>query len=167
MQSRKLLSWYQIVGGAAGIIAIDWAYPSLFAQAEAGARAALTLTMLAASLPFALTVVSGILLDRRKRGATTIGLVLQALQVPIVSLSGSSWVFLAGPYLGPLWRGGRMTLAFGISAKIEMGATGADATTMIGVNLVPLAVAWLILRLARRGLELGNTQIRTEPLADA
>ena len=58
MQSRKLLSWYQIVGGAAGIIAIDWAYPSLFAQAEAGARAALTLTMLAASLPFALTVVS-------------------------------------------------------------------------------------------------------------
>jgi hypothetical protein len=108
-------------------------------------RVEVALVFLLIAAVFGVLIAAGILILRRHhRGIIVFGIV-QLAQIPI--LGPSKWFFCAGPYLAPVWTSDGSKLLYGIKATFSASWHSSDPVSIIGVNLVPLVILWLLYRL--------------------
>jgi hypothetical protein len=99
-----------------------------------------------ATLPFALLVTGGWALLNYRRSGLFLSLGLQGAQLVAWSLGGSVWKFSAGLYCSLGVVNEKLSFFAGWDTSFLVGYEAADQPTAVVVNVVPLVVAFLLLR---------------------
>jgi hypothetical protein len=135
-----------LAGGAGMIITLLVAH-GVLSEIPEGARLGMVLLFLAMMGLFALVAWAGVLLSMRSPWGPTVATVLQLLQVPTVRVGSWLWTFYAGGYLVPYWQSEHtIGYVFGVRASFALSWGGAEEPTIIGINLIPFVILWLLRR---------------------
>ena len=88
----------------------------------------------------------GLALFSRAPIAIVLAALCQILQIPVFLIGPFQWTFFAGAYVVPYWQLGEGVAGMiGLKAKIDL-SWGATDPTLLGINLAPLVILWLLLR---------------------
>ncbi len=135
----RVIGWYEVLAGVVG--GVTFALLSLqHREALPGER------FWIATLPFALLVTGGWALLNHKRSGLYLSLVLQTAQIVAWSLRGSVWKFSTGLYCSLGVVNGKFSLFAGWDTSFLVGYKASDQPAAVLVNVVPLVVALLLLR---------------------
>lgn len=140
-----LLAYYQIVGGAIGIIFLIWLIATTFPVQ--GLNSALFLLM---AIFFSLSICSGwLLLQKRTEAGLTLSKINQLLQVFGVAFGGFAFEYVAGIMLSPgidLENGTNFTFNFSFS-KLEIFLHSKKDFARVEFNLVAIFLVYYIQKL--------------------
>lgn len=144
---RDWLAWYHLLAGAIGMVVTIIVAPAVVERMPADGRVTVQLLFLSMAALFAGVAVVGVALFYRARSAPLLATVCQALQVPVFIARSFQWTFFAGAYTVPYWqRGAGFSADIGLKANLQLSWAAATDPTLIGVNVVPFVIIWLLLR---------------------
>ena len=142
-----ILGWYQIIGGAIGLVLIlALALPSTTLNVPN------ILLIVVMSAFFIYSVVCGILCLRLHSGATVHSLINQFLQLISITISGFAFMYVSGVYLTigvDLSKSFEIVFGFGISG-INIAINQESNDTVINLNLVALCLIYWIDKLRKK-----------------
>lgn len=130
---RGAVGVYEVVSGGAGLIAVAVQGDPFIA-------------VLPLTLPFFALILAGIGLLTGTRGSTVFSTVLQALQIPIVSMLGVAWRFVAGFGAGFAFTPTSTRVFFAAETTFAASWEASQMQATIGLNLFPILVIWVLLR---------------------
>lgn len=135
-----LIGWYEVFGGLIGCVT--------FVLLGLQHRAALPGERFwVATLPFALLVTGGWALLHHRQSSLFLSLGLQGAQIVAWSLGGSVWKFSAGLYCSIGVVDEKLSFFAGWDTSFLVGYTPGGQPSALVVNVVPLVVALVLLRI--------------------
>lgn len=144
---RTWLGWYHLAAGLTGIVLTLFFTPSLLEKVHEEYRWQVVLMMLSIAILFGVVAFAGILILRRSRWGERIAIPIQLLQIPIVSVHPVRWIFFAGAYFVLSWKAGYdLDVYLGLKSSIDLWWSNPQFQTMIGINVVPFMIIWLLRR---------------------
>lgn len=149
LKSRlSFLAYYQIVGGAIGIIFLIWLIAATFPV-----HGVAILSLLLMAVFFGMSICSGwLLLEKQTEAGLTLSKINQVLQIFGVAFSGFTFEYVAGIMLSPginLENGFSFTFNFAIS-KLELFINGNKDAARVEFNLVAIYLVYFIHQLQRK-----------------
>lgn len=148
------LAYYQIVGGAIGIIFLIWLIATTFPVQGTG-----ILSLLLMAIFFGFSIFCGwLLLEKRTETGLTLSKTNQVLQIFGVIFSGFTFEYVAGLMLSPiinLENGFSFTFNFAIS-KLELFINGNNNAARVEFNLVAIYLVYFIHQLQRKNTSQTN-----------
>lgn len=135
---HAILGWYQLSAACLGTLL------TMLAQVRAGEFRPEVLGFAAA--PFVITGTAGFSLIRNRPKALGLTMIAQALQIPIIFLPSLIWRFVAGVVVSVGWSSASTSLFVGLETTWLVGM-GAQVEPSVQINLVPIVVIFLALRL--------------------
>ena len=144
---RSWLAWYHMLAGGAGMITTLLCAPDLLARLSADLRQAMGLIILVMLALFTVVAWAGVLLSIRSPWAERVTTIVQLFQIPVIRIGSFLWMFFGGGYLVGYWGtenglGGML----GAKANLELSWGGAPESLVLGINLVPLVILWMLRR---------------------
>jgi hypothetical protein len=144
---RSWLAWYHMLAGGAGMITTLFVAPTLLGRVSPESRPLMGLAFLAMVGLFAVVAWAGVLLSSRSPWGPPAATLVQVLQVPTVRVGSYLWTFFGGGYLVPYWQvGDGLGFVVGVKANLQLSWGGAVEATIIGVNVIPFVILWLLRR---------------------
>lgn len=144
---RSWLAWYHMLAGGAGMIVTLFMAPTLLARMPEPSRPAMGLVFLAMIALFAVVAWAGALLSIGSPWGPSAATLVQLIQLPAIRVGSYLWTFFAGGYVVPYWQiGNGPGYALGVKASFQLSWGGAVEPTMIGMNVIPLVILWLLRR---------------------
>lgn len=129
----KTVSLLEILGGICGLVLL---VGGLGLGTTQGLPLSIVFAAIPASFPFALSILAGVLLWRRRRAGLVLSLVIQAAQILSLELSSLQYKFFVGASLGveiPV-----LNLLAGVGANLVVGTESAVAEDIFGVNFLAI-----------------------------
>jgi hypothetical protein len=144
----KMIGWYEIVGGSLGIIVI----------ARIALRTAVFQQLVTASIfsvfavLYLLSILAGMMLLRRIKGAERISMAVQLIQIPQFIIHGIGYSFIAGAKFVFLFYTG-----FGTGARINVGVFSefnfyihsGMSGFLAAINFVPAMLIYILVQMMR------------------
>ena len=144
---RSWLAWYHMLAGGAGMIITLLMAPTLLAKIPEPSRPGMGLVFLAMIGLFAVVAWAGALLSISSPWGPPAASLVQLVQLPAIRVGSYLWTFFAGGYVVPYWQvGNGPGYALGVKSSFQLSWGGAVEPTMIGMNVVPLVILWLLRR---------------------
>lgn len=141
---REGLSLYHLIAGGYGLVfTLDLA-PRLISQLDVSVRLAAAVGFAGVALVFGSVLAAGFLLVKRPLFGTRFAVVLQLLQIPVLSTGGFAFSFFAGLYAAVVSESGNVHWLAGWKASLQLSWFATSG--FVGVNLAPLGVIWLLRR---------------------
>lgn len=137
---RQILAWWQLIFGALALFGLVVGY--VF---EGGFRSTVARTVFAITV-FALSAVAGWRLRRGTADGRRLSLVVQGLQVVLISGPTVVFQFGCGPWIMAYQREGHVGVSPWLGAFAQLGRGTAASPREVSVNLLALAVVILLLR---------------------
>jgi hypothetical protein len=150
--TRNALGAYHAVAGVAGIATIVWLAPSFWRQTPPAGRLLIVGLLCVMATVFLIALAAGVLLLLRRPSAFRLATLVQLLQLPVFTIGAWKWSFFAGLYAAILVSNAPGPLSFDLGAKAALILAWAgepSGEVSLGINVVPLAVLWLLRRLQR------------------
>jgi len=141
IKTRTVLGWYQLGAATIGGLVTVWAHW------RAGTLDVESLAL--SSAPFAVVGTAGrwLLVDHRK--AVLLTLIGQVLQIPIIFSPRLIWKFVAGVNFSVAFSTAGSSVYAGIETTWLVAWNRPIDQSSIGLNLVPIVVILLVLRMRR------------------
>lgn len=146
LKSRlSFLAYYQIVGGAIGIIFLIWLIATTFPI-----HGVAILSLLLMAVFFGISICSGwLLLEKQTEAGLTLSKINQVLQIFGVAFGGFAYEYVAGIMLSPgidLENGTNFTFNFSIS-KLEVFVNSNKDAAKVEFNLIAIYLVYYIQKL--------------------
>jgi hypothetical protein len=138
------LAGYYFLAGGLGLKATILFAPDFIGGFPPDARPKLELVFAAISAVFAIVLITGVMLERRWRFAVPAAIAVQVVQIPLWSLHGSKYQFLAGLYAGTGWSALGMNAFAGWKASIQFALESQSTDLFVGINVVPVLIILLL-----------------------
>jgi len=143
---ERLLGAYHLTFGVAGAAAVGELSSHFLTRTPVAERLRASMLLFSMGLVFVAVLLTGVGLIQSRSRAWIAALVLQLAQVPMWSVAGSEYTFVAGAYAGLTHSSARLTPFAGVMSTLQLGWDRQVEFPAIGVNLLPLVVAFIVWR---------------------
>lgn len=147
-KGTKFIAIYEIIGGLLGVVIVSMLLYKLFkayAQFDQGVFLSTLLTCIIVLSLYIISLIAGFLLWKGQNLGNKLSLFIQALQIPNISLSGFSYIFVSGIQLALNISKGlsediKFNLFFYLGSKFDINLFSKESSFLIGVNIIALLI---------------------------
>ncbi len=142
---RKIIGWYEMVGGIVGIMITF----GLLLRINLLNNLVLTMIFSIFVALFLMSCLAGYLLLQDKKSGYYLSLIVQAIQFPQFVVQGVAYTFIAGSQFTIQWMHGLNTAfnaKFGLFSEFNFFIQSGYPITLIGINFVPIVIIYVLIK---------------------
>ncbi|WP_018757939.1 hypothetical protein [Paenibacillus terrigena] len=154
---RKIIGWYEIIGGIVGILIT---FGLLLRLSELNNLVVTIISLIFVAL-YLMSCLAGFLLLQDMKSGYSLSMIVQAFQFPQFVFQGVTYTFIAGSQFTVQWMQGIDTVfktKIGLFSEFNFYIQLDSNVTLIGINFVPIVIIYVLIK----QLKVRTTKVRRE-----